>query len=446
MNKNEQIIESLHRVKLLMGYKSSMTLTENVENLKSSFISESIILTEAPSPVKVAMQNILKSLFGDVDDIARAKAIANGRAGISDAKYAAATKSIDDAVIKAGGNIPLLRGGMINSADDVIRALENGTLGATGVRELKVGFLKSSLTGPKLRETLVSQAAIDAKNIKKYQGKTIKEITDDLINNKGYDPTIAKQIAKRLHPNLTPVPLVNPIKSTNWQKFSKMIVNMSTGGILWYLFGAGGLYLAYKWYMDEGSKPFPDCIRKNIPERDFERMVKEKLDYTLITETGNVLIDKYGGGMFFDDKKFKTGNGQYSGTWSEQNGDVVISFDGTDYHMPCEGISPEEECPIGETWDGEKCVSNSPNPLVDCISFPYTKGCENDDIKKIRHCLGMSSNGKFDSDTERVLKSKGYDVIITQEIYDKIMANCGSITTTTTIYKPQRTTYGSDDT
>ena len=396
MNKNEQIIESLNRTKLLMGYKSSMTLTENVETLKDSFISESIILTEAPSPVKVAMKNMLRALFGDVDDAARAASIS---AGISDARYLAAKNSIDDAVKNAGGTIPHLNA-VISSADDVIKALQNGTLGAAGVNRLKVGFLKSSLTGPQLRKVLVSQAATDSRNIAKYQGKTIKEITDDLINKKGFDAKIAKEIAKKLHPNLKPVPLVKPPKTkvtkntkppkkerikepdpilnkpTRWQTFKTKIVGMTKGKIFRYLLIAGGLYLAYKWWMDEGSTMFPDCISKNIPEEDFKKMAEQGLDYVLITDTGNSAIDKNGGGKFFDDKKFVTGNDKYTGTWDDTDSGIVITVGGTDYAMSCEGIEEETDdsgTDGSDTDDGSNTDNNTGSSTTTTTTV-YTPG------------------------------------------------------------------------
>ena len=91
MNKNEQIIESLHRVKLLMGYKSTMTLTENVENLKDSLVSESTVITEQSG------KSILRALFGSADDAARAASTA-----AKDLKYLSATRSLDDAMAYAG--------------------------------------------------------------------------------------------------------------------------------------------------------------------------------------------------------------------------------------------------------------------------------------------------------------------------------------------------------
>ena len=56
-------------------------------------------------------------------------------------------------------------------------------------------------------------------------------------------------------------------------------------------------------------------------------------------------------------------------------------------------------------------------------------------IKDIQKCLGLTADGKLGPGTEKALKAKGYSVPLTQSDYDKIMANCGgsSVTTTTTL-------------
>jgi hypothetical protein len=105
----------------------------------------------------------------------------------------------------------------------------------------------------------------------------------------------------------------------------------------------------------------------------------------------------------------------------------------------------------GTVWDEktQACVPTKepgPNKWRECSEFPLTKGCKGDKVSKIQNCLGISADGKFGPMTEKTLLNKGYNTSVTQEIYDKIMNNCGgsSVTTTTTIYTPDNTSVRTD--
>jgi hypothetical protein len=451
------VLEELNRVKLLMSYDSKNTLSENIEIIK--LVESKKIISEQTGKA------LLKSILGTSDEAA-ALALKSTR----NLKYTAGVTLFND--VKIYGKTGL------SSGDEVMTALIKNTLNKAQLSELAKGLMKTGKATGSLRTTLTNKAADMAVKDVKYANMTQTQVSKSLVK-KGYDPAIADEIAakfanKKGLSKISPVkggktppvkggktppvkggktpPVKNrkppvkprvkklkpiPGKPTMWQRFKTKIAGMTRGKIFKYLLAAGGLYLLWRWWMDEGSKPFPDCLSKNIPTEDLQKMGEEGLEYILITDTGNGAIDKNGGGKFFDDKKFVTGNDKYTGKWDETDSGIVITVNGTDYAMSCEGMVHEDDCPEGQTWDGEKCVTVNPNPnptpWVDCTSLPYKKGCKNNDIKKIQDCLGIKSDGKFGSDTERALKSKGYDVVITQEIYDKIMANCGGTTTTTTL-------------
>jgi hypothetical protein len=453
------VLEELNRVKLLMSYDSKNTLSENIEIIKLDESKK--IISEQTGKA------LLKSILGTSDEAA-ALALKTTR----NLKYTAGVTLFND--VKIYGKIGL------SSGDEVMTALIKNTLNKAQLSELAKGLMKTGKATGSLRTTLTNKAADMAVKDVRYANMTQTQVSKSLVK-KGYDPAIADEIAakfanKKGLSKISPVkggktppvkggktpPVKNtklpvkqrpknlkpiPGKPTMWQSFKTKIVGMTRGKIFKYLLAAGGLYLLYRWWMDEGSKPFPDCISKNIPEEDLQKMGEEGLDYVLITDTGNKAIDTNGGGKFFDDKKFVTGNDKYTGKWDETDSGIVITVNGTDYAMSCEGlVSDVDKCPEGQTWDGEKCVSNGGGTTwTNCTSFPYKKGCKNDDIKKIQDCLGITSDGKFGSDTEKALKSKGYDVIITQEIYDKIMANCGGTTTTTSPGPDRETEYTNVD-
>jgi hypothetical protein len=450
MNK-EIIKEEIERLKLLMKYDTKKTLSENTVKI----ISEQW---------KGALEDMGKVLAHDAEGITRSLENA----------FKDGTIKMDLMVLEDGTRLTKMA--------DVLESMRMGTLGPSGTGSVAKGlFLRGSST--ELRALGADTITSMGKFTEKFTTKGRNEIVDILMKDAKYSKQDAEVLAdtylkkRSLNPSLGKTPPVKgststlpkskvakntklpvkqrpknlkpiPGKPTMWQSFKTKIVGMTRSKIFKYLLAAGGLYLLYRWWMDEGSKPFPDCIGKNIPEEDLQKMGEEGLDYVLITDTGNKAIDTNGGGKFFDDKKFVTGNDKYTGKWDETDSGIVITINGTDYAMSCEGFVPEDDCPEGQTWDGEKCVPSGGGrgtTWTNCTSFPYKKGCKNNDIKKIQDCLGITPDGKFGSETEKALKSKGYDVIITQEIYDKIMANCGGTTTTTTIYTPDRNEIGNDD-
>lgn len=61
----------------------------------------------------------------------------------------------------------------------------------------------------------------------------------------------------------------------------------------------------------------------------------------------------------------------------------------------------------------------------DCPDLPFTKYCKNPKLKEIQECIGAKPDGYYGPETETKLKEKGYSTTITQEVYDKIIENCG---------------------
>jgi hypothetical protein len=416
------ILEEINRVRLLMVYNNQKTLTENVEKTQ---LIESAILNEQSG--KAFVQSIfgnntakLRAAFGVADDAALAATLKSA----GNAKYLAGVRLFKDVAISG-----------LKNGDEVMTALIKGTLNKAQLSELAKGLMKSGKATGSLRTQLTNRAAdLVAKDVR-YANMAEKQLSKTLVK-KGYDPAIADEIAAKfankkgkltVTPNNTPASKLRADsnsfpaltgKVTIWQNLKGRLVGMTRGKIFKYLLVAGGLYLVWKWWNDEGSSMFPDCIGKNIPKEDFEKMVNEGLDNVLITDTGNSTIDQNGGGKFFDDKKFTTGNGKYSGTWSEQDGGIVITVGGTDYPMSCEGMSDDD------TTDDNSGDGSGTTYRV-CDSFPLTKGCKGGKVSEFQKCIGVSADGKFGPKTEQGLKDKGYSTTVTQEVYDKILKNCG---------------------
>jgi len=425
-NKNV-ILEEINRMKLLFSYDSSRTLTENVD-----VVSEQV--------------SALKNLFKADAAVARtaAREIEAGMAGLK-------------------GGVTRMDGVLLKNADDIVKAVKAGKLAPAELGRVNTALFKNT-TNPAVKKAVLQDivgtgtfttkygakteaeaiAALEAKGwtkadakaaVKEYKasGKTFKGGKTTTTTG-GSTKNTKKPTKKRVSRNSTKI---NSTKGSgkgilDWRKVKEGFKNFTRTKIFKYLLIAGGLYLVYKWWMDEGSSPFPDCIGKNIPEEDFERMVNEGDGSVIISETGVSAIDRAGGGRFYDDKKFTTGNGKYSGTWREEPGaGVIITIEGNDYSMSCEGVIEDEEDTDGGDGGGDG--------YTPCSSFPYKKGCKSNDIKKVQECLGISADGKLGPGTEKAIKAKGYSVPLSQSDYDKIIANCGgssssSTTTTTTVY------------
>jgi hypothetical protein len=437
------VLEELNRVKLLMSYDSKNTLSENIEIIKLDESKK--IISEQTGKA------LLKSILGTSDEAA-ALALKTTK----NLKYTAGVKLFDDIAIY--GNTGL------RSGDEVMTALIKNTLNKAQLSELAKGLMKTGKATGSLRTTLTNKAADLAVKDARYVKLSQKQLKDALIK-KGYDSGIADEIASKFA-NKRGTPTVKtgnkpggktrtprkprvksttytptPGKTTIWQNLKTRIAGMARGKIFKYLLIAGGLYLVWKWWTDEGSAPFPECIGKNIPKEDFEKMVSDGLDYVLITDTGNSTIDQNGGGRFFDDKDFTTGNGKYSGTWSEKDGSIVITINGTDYSISCEGMNDDDDNDNGGgnggggNGGGGNGGGNSDSYKV-CDSFPLTKGCSGSKVSEFQKCIGVTADGKFGPKTEQRLKDKGYSTTVTQEVYDKILKNCGSSNSDNKTLKP----------
>jgi hypothetical protein len=98
-----------------------------------------------------------------------------------------------------------------------------------------------------------------------------------------------------------------------------------------------------------------------------------------------------------------------------------------------------EDKDTGDSGTGGSGTGGSGGGTVytNCTTFPYKKGCQNSAISEVQDCLGLTPDGKFGPNTEAALVAKGYGKEITQDVYNKVKANCGgstiSTTTTTTL-------------
>jgi len=327
--------EELKRYRILSNYNTKLTLTENTE-----IVSKNSILNEGPLPgvTLKAVKARLRKLSQSLDSFnLTMKATEIEKYLLMDEKAFERELTKQMKYDIKMGNTTMV------SANELSK-----------IQVLKEITLKKPTTVPEMNKIIDD---IKIRNDTKF--KALESL------NKIKPPTGGKN-TKPPKKNRQKTPPVIPNKPTNWTLFTKQITGWGTiGAILAGLFVIGGVYLAHKWWLESKEQPsmFPDCIRKNIPEEDFKKMIDEKLNYALIADTGNDTIDQYGGGKFFDNKKFVTGNGKYTGTWEDTGSGIVITVGGTGYAMSCEGMIdddvPKTDDDVPKTDDGSTTTTTT---------------------------------------------------------------------------------------
>jgi hypothetical protein len=189
--------------------------------------------------------------------------------------------------------------------------------------------------------------------------------------------------------------------------------------------GALGLYLAYQFLTSKDSSPFPGCITGMAREEDLTNYADGSGDSLSIANTGNSELDRLGGGVFYDNGEFTTGNGQYTGDWEISGNILYVTAGDNSYEVQCAGSGDntdennednggssndeeekekEDDTPKVSLVDGD---ANDPTVYADCTG-EYRLGCTDiyGNIKEVQECLGLPTNGKFGPIMEKTLRSK----------------------------------------
>ena len=271
---------------------------------------------------------------------------------------------------------------------------------------------KNTNAGQGTRDRLLQQAKTNVKN-----GKV------NPIKTKPKKGTPGKRTKK---------PPTNPTgKKTRWQSFKEKAAAAGTRlwgykGVRYFIYvvgGALGLYLAYQFLTSKDSSPFPGCITGMAREEDLTNYADGSGDSLSIANTGNSELDRLGGGVFYDNGEFKTGNGQYTGDWEVSGNILYITAGDNSYEVQCAGggdntdennednggssddeKEKEDDTPKVSLVDGD---ANDPTVYSDCTG-EYKLGCTDiyGNIKEVQACLGLPTNGKFGPIMEKTLRSK----------------------------------------
>ena len=251
------ILEELNKAKLLMNYNTKATLSENLIK-NETFISNNSLITEQ------TVKALLKSLFGTAEEgmIASLKTARN-------ANYLQGVKFLDDVAIYSQAGF--------RNVDELVSAMAKGTLSKAQVSGVAKGLLKKGKVTGSLRTTLTNKAADLTMKDARYANLTGKQIKNTLTK-KGYDPSIADEIALKVAAKKTKLPVDPNILDDAAKNVTKVPINFQTAWQSLKKWGLGiGLTLAaiaiiYYFY---NSKPIPeedDVIPKPDPNTDRYRV------------------------------------------------------------------------------------------------------------------------------------------------------------------------------
>lgn len=424
---NRLIQEEIIRFKLLSGYKTSNTLTENFEVIKEG-VGNAFVENIFKDMARAGGQELKAGIESVIRDA--------GHVGIYDGKTFVKSTNVDDIIkamekgtlssIQEAGKLAksffkMGKGGFKESAAEVI--VNMGAFGEKYGNLSRKEGVEALMTGPgkytrEEAETLMKTYETKVKKpIKTEPGKPeTKKVEKEKIKSKNEPKRVEKEKIK-----------TKKGKETNITKFKNWIKKNPYKTILTTLLAAGGIYLIYKWLTSEDS-PFPPCLINLASDEDIEKLATEKLEYLSIKDVANDNLNIYGGGLFFIDKKFTTGNGQMQGTWEVgSDGKVVVDIGGTDYILNCDtslkSDEKEEKKTGGGGGGGDKKIEEK-----DCSGLPMIQGCKDTSnegfIKNIQKCFDLSETGKFDETLKDELSKRGYSTTINQKTYDDIMEKC----------------------
>jgi len=440
----QNLLEEINKMKMMFSYDNKKTLTENIE--------------------------INEARFSALRDLAKV-----------DREFLNVNRAeLENILSKSVGGLKDINNNTIKNAEDLFNAIKSDRLADAALGKVNRGFLRSTSASREVKEAVAKDIGEFLYTKKTdYKGATRETMKDALIKENKYTPEEAEMIIKAYEgkggmfkdsknakdlesaKDLERQKELEKLKEKNkkndfdrqkeleklkeknkkaqyekeiekykvpeekvgtWKKFSNRIKKAGfVKGLL--ILGALGLaaYLLYDWFMnDDENVTFPDCLKNKVSKDDWDETIKNG-QCLIINMTGNEQIDSIGGGKFYEDGKFKSGDDSQQGTWSNEGGNILIKIGGDEYILPCDGEAPnpnDDDLNLDDTF-----VENRP-----CSSFPFTVGCMNSYISNLNGCMGLGMGNTFTKELERELIKRGYGKTIDINIYNEIMKICGKKT------------------
>lgn len=429
------ILEEIERLKLLSGYKPKMTLTENEE-----------IMEYGLSSVESALIKDLK--FGLS---AEGKALRN--------KMEDALSSIQHSFTING--VKSNR----HTIQDILIAAEKGLLKPDEIGNLYSHTMKAlskdtSAEARRIKDSIVSDFVQKPSFVKKYAVKTEEEAVQALLGTGNYTRDDAERVIKKYKEtggrfksggdlNIKPEPIrIDPIpvpvpKPEPWWK--ELWKNKKFKNAMLVAAGAGGAALLYWWMSggkdDEELEWIPGCLKIIYPngsagltQNDLMKMAeKGSVDSLPMASAG--VKDSTGNSttipnvIFHKDGTFESSMG--GGTWVDRGSNVQINAGGNVYIIDCSDNTTPPPVPTPNPVKTDECNGT----YSSSTAFPFRMCQQSKEIGEVQKCLGITSDGKFGSQTKNAL-GKGY---LTRTEYDSIMKDCQGGTESTGLPERNRT-------
>jgi hypothetical protein len=330
------ILEEINRFNLLSNYNNKLTFSENLEK------TETNLLVEQRSATKAAITSLGKvgeaTIAKELKKLPKLPTVfTKGRGGsptqlrTADDIAAAVTKGLLTPTELGKVNMVLFRDPNISTN---IRKAALSDITSTGSFAKTMGKAKTEadairllMDGPK-KFTRGESVAL----VKAYQSKG-GVLGGSRAVQQTSTTTGGKKGGKRTKEQANPKKVSGG--ETIWTKFKNRIRGLTFRNVAKILLAAGGLYLLWKWLTDDENGFYPTCLTNALSNEDLELLSTQGLDHIMLTETGNETIDRNGGGRFYSDKKFKTGNNKYEGKWDYNGSEIVVTVGNVDYTILC---------------------------------------------------------------------------------------------------------------
>ena len=373
--------DELKRQILLMNYNNKKTLTENIDEILSE-------------------QGVIKDLVSTGSIVAR------------ELEGVLKTMMKDSKVAKDLKNVEIYKGGVktgVRTAEELINAIKLNKLSSSLKGELELAILRSKTTNRTLIDSAASNLARNQKFINKYtaeirQGQSQYEAA---LKRAGYSDEAITSIVQQTES------LGGKIKTAEE-------IGKDLGKDL-----------------GKDSKDLGKDLGKD--SKDLGKDLGKDLDKSGQNIIDDVLKNPTKPKRYWRTKFKKWGWIDEAGKLTSKGRRRIVQVLGAAaliWWLKSDNDDEKIPKPIPEPIPKPIPVVD-PNPIVNptytnCTDFPYKKGCQSPIIAEVQKCLGLTNDGKFGPNTEQKLKSLGYGVEITKEVYDKIKLNCGSSTNTIT--------------